>query len=137
MKGPVAIISKLNIKCLCHSERENINKHYNYQVKLLNELLQKQPTFFKTPLGHRIFKSKLLFRESAADKELINTRKVNLASLSVPHLAHVGVDAVGVVGPGTGGAVDQVGSLLVSADQAVSGPRGLVDALVAIPGGQK
>ena len=41
-----------------------------------------------------------------------------------------------MVSPGTGGAVDQVGSLLVSADQAVSGSRGLVDALVAIPAGQ-
>ena len=59
--------------------------------------------------------------------------KVNLASLSVAHLAHVGVDTVGVVGPRTGGAVDQVGSLLVSADQAVSGSRGLVDALIAVP----
>ena len=100
-------------------------------------MVQKQPTFFKTPLGHRIFKSKLLFRESAADKELINIMKVNLASLSVAHLAHVGVDTVGVVGPGTGGAVDQVGSLLLAAHQAVSGSRGLVDALVAIPAGQE
>ena len=57
-------------------------------------------------------------------------------SLSLSHLGHVGVDTVGVVSPGTGGAVDQVGSLLVSADQAVSGSRGLVDALVAIPAGQ-
>lgn len=100
-------------------------------------MLQKQPTFFKTPLGHRIFKSKLLFRESAADKELINRRKVCLASPSLSHLGHVGVDTVGVVGPGTGGAVDQVGSLLLAAHQAVSGSRGLVDALVAIPEGEE
>ena len=33
--------------------------------------------------------------------------------------------------------MDQVGSLLVSADQAVSGSRGLVDALIAIPAGQR
>ena len=42
-----------------------------------------------------------------------------------------------MVGPGTGGAVDQVGSLLVAAHQAVPGSRGLVDALVAIPAGQE
>ena len=60
-----------------------------------------------------------------------------MASPSLSHLRHVGVDAVGVVGPGTGGAVDQVGSLLLAAHQAVSGSCGLVDALVTIPGGEE
>ena len=42
-----------------------------------------------------------------------------------------------MVSPGTRGAVDQVGSLLLAAHQAVSGSRGLVDALVAIPEGEE
>ena len=42
-----------------------------------------------------------------------------------------------MVSSGTGGAVDQVGSLLAPAHQAVSGSCGLVDALVTIPGGEE
>ena len=38
-----------------------------------------------------------------------------------------------MVGPGTGGAVDEIGSLLLSTHEAVFLSSGLVDALIAVP----
>lgn len=49
------------------------------------------------------------------------------------YLGHVGVDAVGVIGPGAGAAVNEIVSILFSAHQAVLLSRCLVDTLVAIP----
>ena len=52
---------------------------------------------------------------------------------SICYLGHVRIDAVGVVGPRAGGAVDEIGSLLFSTHEAVLLSSGLVDALIAVP----